>query len=100
MDDLELSFVALEPICEELKTMGEEVMIIRFLKDSSASDVAHKVLEEWSDDYIYDLSQNQIDLQKECVSNHRFSSYRGHVERLEIFATNDILLSSRVIKFI
>jgi hypothetical protein len=46
MDDLELSFVALEPICEELETMGEEVMIIRFLKDSSTSDVAHKVLEE------------------------------------------------------
>ena len=93
MHDRELAFVLVESIGEELETVGEEVMVVRLLKDArAASDVANEVLEERPDNHVDYLSHNEIDLGQEGVVDGSFTPTLGHMELFEVLAADHILL--------
>ena len=93
MHDRELSFVLVESIGEKLETVGEEVMVVRLLKDArAASDVANEILEERPDDHVDYLSHNEIDLSQEGVVDSGLAPTLRHMELFEVLAANHILL--------
>jgi hypothetical protein len=90
----ELSFVLEESVSEELETVGEEVMVVRLLKDArTASDIANEILEEGPDNDIDYLGHYKIDLIQERIVNGGLASTLRHMELFEVFATDHILLS-------
>ena len=89
--------VSLESNSEKVQAHCEKFVIIILVEDSSSSNVADEIFEEWTNHNVDDLSYQEI---------HSLNEFGwillllGKVESSEIFATGDILFCSGLIELI